>query len=403
VTHDSRSRADGDTTGDGVAFARFVSDTPPDIRQPARLGVCNISVTDPEDDSASSQPRPWPADADWWRQDATEGDPPDAQPRNAPAPHAGLTSLDARPPSLDAGTPSLDAGTTAGDAADTEPMTDGPTTAGEVGEPKAGQGDGDPEQTMAGPFARPPQVSAQDPPPRPAPNAAINAPARLMPIVPPRPEPIGGLRNPTSSDVTGRLGMTQPIPPSDLDRTGTLWPAVPAQRTATQSPVGRPPRRRKPPRGPWLGLPCLVVLTLAAAFLAWVSAEPFWLAVGHGHVGTATALAPAAAGGCRASFTASGGTFHVSKVDLAGTRVCTEGTTMVARMVSDRSAHAYVTTRSGLRLRWTVGFGLVLLCGLGIMWSSGALRLRGWRRTTSVGLSFAGPVAIALFLVAVAY
>jgi hypothetical protein len=244
---------------------------------------------------------------------------------------------------------------------------------------------------MAGPFARPPRVSAQDPPPRPTPNPAINAPARLMPIVPPRPEP------------TGPVGMTQPIRPPDLDQTGTLWPAVPAQRTATEPPIGRPPRRRKPPRGPWLGLPCLVVLTLAAAFLAWVSAEPFWLAVGHGHVGTATALAPAPGSGCRASFTASGGAFHVSKVDLAGTRLCTEGTTMTARMVSDRSAHAYVTNRSGLRLRWTVGFGLVLLCGLGIMWSSGALRLRGWRRTTSVGLSFAGPVAIALVLVAAAY
>jgi hypothetical protein len=52
---------------------------------------------------------------------------------------------------------------------------------------------------------------------------------------------------------------------------------------------------------------------LAGAFFAWVSAEPFWLSVGHGTSGTAAVVA--SADGCRATFVGSG--FTRSTVELA--------------------------------------------------------------------------------------
>jgi hypothetical protein len=52
---------------------------------------------------------------------------------------------------------------------------------------------------------------------------------------------------------------------------------------------GQPPRRK--PRAPHRagpGLIALITLGFVAAFFSWVSAEPFWLAVGHGDPGVAT-------------------------------------------------------------------------------------------------------------------
>src|SRR6266545_3808405 len=49
----------------------------------------------------------------------------------------------------------------------------------------------------------------------------------------------------------------------------------------------RHPARRPPdPRRASHGLPLLVLLSLLALFVAWVSAEPFWLAIGHQDTGT---------------------------------------------------------------------------------------------------------------------
>jgi hypothetical protein len=108
---------------------------------------------------------------------------------------------------------------------------------------------------------------------------------------------------------------------------------------------------------------------------------------------------------CQARFTADGGAFVMSTVDLAGLALaaCTEGTTVPARMVSADASRAYATDAAGLNLRWGLGFALVLLCGLAIMWITGAMRFTGWRRATLVGLSLTAPVAVTVAMLVGAY
>ena len=72
-------------------------------------------------------------------------------------------------------------------------------------------------------------------------------------------------------------------------------------------------------------------------------------------------------------------------------------------MVSATSTRAYAVDQAGLNLRWGLGFGLVLICGLMIAGITGAGRYRGWQRAASVGVCLAGPIVIAAALVAVAY
>ncbi|WP_018351746.1 hypothetical protein [Longispora albida] len=152
----------------------------------------------------------------------------------------------------------------------------------------------------------------------------------------------------------------------------------------------------KPPRRPLIGLPMLIVLALVSAFFAWVSAEPFWLALGHGDRGTVTVTACEGAGlgaRCEGHFRTS--TFAVENVALSGTPDADhhQGEQIPARMVSGSSKFAYIGGSSGLHLRWAIGFGLLLVCGAGIAWATGAFRLHGAARVTAVLLSFGAPLA----------
>jgi hypothetical protein len=155
-------------------------------------------------------------------------------------------------------------------------------------------------------------------------------------------------------------------------------------------------------RRAWLGLPALLVLTLAAAFFAWVSAEPFWLALGRGQTGTATVIE--ASDGCRATI-ASGPDDQMSNVELVGIdpAACTPAAAVEARILSNDSGRAYATDLPGLHLRWTAGLFLVLLCGLTIAWLTGAASFAGWRFAVALSLSLGGPAAIAAALIAAAY
>jgi hypothetical protein len=170
-----------------------------------------------------------------------------------------------------------------------------------------------------------------------------------------------------------------------------------------------PPRRIRPPKiGQWptFGLPMLVVLALVSAFFAWVSAEPFWLALGHGDRGTLTVthcVGEGLAARCEGEFTATG--FSVGKVELAGADNTehSTGDRLPARMVSNDSRIAYVGDVGGLHLRWAIGFGFLLLCGAGIMWATGALRLRGPNRGIAIALSFGGPLILLLGNLALAW
>jgi hypothetical protein len=63
---------------------------------------------------------------------------------------------------------------------------------------------------------------------------------------------------------------------------------IEARRILARRPVAArtPPPRE--PRHPAVGLAALVTFALLAGFFSWVSAEPFWLALGHSRAGTAT-------------------------------------------------------------------------------------------------------------------
>ncbi|MEU4687378.1 hypothetical protein [Actinoplanes sp. NPDC023714] len=165
--------------------------------------------------------------------------------------------------------------------------------------------------------------------------------------------------------------------------------------------------RRTSPAGP---LAALVTLSLLAAFFAWVSAEPFWLAVGHGDDGRATTTQCRGEGltqRCAGDFTTDDGRFTVSHVTLLGISGDGRATGAItpARMVSAGSGQAYAGPAGTLmNLRWILGFALVLICGYGIAQSTGAHRLEtGMKRRRAVLLSFTAPILLQLGFLAAAF
>jgi hypothetical protein len=166
------------------------------------------------------------------------------------------------------------------------------------------------------------------------------------------------------------------------------------------APIGiRPARVDDGPRRPWLVLPSLILLGLVAAFFAWVSAEPFWLAVGHGDAGAAVVTKDRGRGlgqRCLGDFRAAGGAFQVRAVPVTGVAEsrCTVGATIPARMVSATGREAYGGTGGGLTARWGLGFLLVLACAVAIVRVSGAARFAGRQRTAAVAMTFCAPLLI---------
>ncbi|HET8657661.1 MAG TPA: hypothetical protein VFM55_01530 [Micromonosporaceae bacterium] len=155
------------------------------------------------------------------------------------------------------------------------------------------------------------------------------------------------------------------------------------------------------------GLAALVVLAFLAAFFAWLSAEPLWLAVGHFDDGTATVTTCTGTGvsrRCTASFTTTDRAVTVERVAMLGAAPAERraGAAVPARMVSpDRcgagpaSCRAYAAGHPGLHLRWALGLLIVLCCGLGIAWTTGATRLDRGRRA-AVAASLTAPLLLPL-------
>jgi hypothetical protein len=178
------------------------------------------------------------------------------------------------------------------------------------------------------------------------------------------------------------------------------------QTRASATVVGprRPPKPGKDRplrhlRGPGAGLFLLVLVALFASFFAWTSAEPFWLAVGHAQAGTATVTRCAGDGvlrRCIADFTGPGFTAEgVTVLGARGEREKSEGATLAARMVRHGDRIAYAGSADGLHVRWGVGLGLTLLCGILTAWATGARRLLGRKaRAGAVLLSFVGPLLL---------
>jgi hypothetical protein len=160
-------------------------------------------------------------------------------------------------------------------------------------------------------------------------------------------------------------------------------------------------------RRPALGLVAIVVLSLLAAFFAWVTAEPLWLALGHGDSGVATVTSCVGTGvgqRCIGDFTANDGTL-VERVTLLGVGNSGAGTAIGARMVARTSNQAYVgAALDGLHLRWLVSLGLTLLCGLGIAAATGALRIPDRRaRRFAIATSLGAPLLLMIGLLAASF
>jgi hypothetical protein len=198
---------------------------------------------------------------------------------------------------------------------------------------------------------------------------------------------------------------------------GNAWPAPEVRAGLAEvaapgdSRRGRPPQRRpRTPHQAGAGLLALIAIGLIAAFFGWVSAEPFWLAVGHGDRGVATVAQCAGSGlsqRCAGSFTAADGSFGVTRVTLIGVGANSRdtGTAVPARMVSASSQQAYVgSTGKLVHLRWVLGFVLVLLCGLGIAGLTGTRQLETLRaRRGALLMSLAGPVLLLAGFLAATY
>ncbi|WP_067508656.1 hypothetical protein [Actinoplanes sp. TFC3] len=213
------------------------------------------------------------------------------------------------------------------------------------------------------------------------------------------------LQDAVRAERTAALLETSPFWRTEEERAAdAAWPPQ-----ATREKLAHPPRRKpRDPRRPLGGLIALLALGLVAAFFSWVSAEPFWLAVGHGQEGTAVVSRCSGSGvtqRCMGTFTADSGAYAVQDLALLGVQPGQKagGSVMPARMVSMTSRQAF-TGETGLlvHLRWTLGFLLVIICGLGIAGLTGARRLENARaRRGAVLLSLAGPlVLLAGFLVA---
>jgi hypothetical protein len=200
---------------------------------------------------------------------------------------------------------------------------------------------------------------------------------------------------------------------TDEERTATeaARPAPEDEQRATAGRrTGRPASSGRSPRRPLPGLVALVALALIAAFFSWVSAEPFWLAAGHGDRGVATVGHCAGSGltqRCTGAFAAGDGSFTVHRVALLGIGPDSRatGSTVPARMVSPDSRQAYVGEPGWmLHLRWVLGFILVLMCGYGVAGMTGARRLEtASARRSAVLISVAGPVALLLGFLAATY
>ena len=183
-------------------------------------------------------------------------------------------------------------------------------------------------------------------------------------------------------------------------------PAAEMRTKLADAPVdgrrGQPPRRKpRAPRRAAPGLIGLIALGLVAAFFSWVSAEPFWLAVGHGDPGVATVARCTGTGvtqRCTGSFATADGSYGVQTVTLLGVGATGRdpGTTGPARMVNPNSRQAYVgTTGLLVHLRWLLGFALVLLCGFGIAGLTGTRQLETLRaRRGALLMSVAGPLLL---------
>ena len=210
--------------------------------------------------------------------------------------------------------------------------------------------------------------------------------------------------------VPAQTMVTVPPPPTLADE---AWPtremmAGRPHRAHRERPKADPPVRKNSA----LGLAGLVIFTLLAAFFAWVTAGPLWLAIGHGEHGKATVTQCVGSGvsqRCIGDFTSDRGVV-VERVALYGVEPADVVTTgpapaLTARMVGSHSGQAYVgAALRGIHLRWSISLALALLCGAGIAVTTGAIRFSDRRaRRAAVATSLAAPLLLLIGFLAAAF
>ncbi|MBQ1025137.1 hypothetical protein KBX00_12240 [Micromonospora sp. C95] len=171
--------------------------------------------------------------------------------------------------------------------------------------------------------------------------------------------------------------------------------------------VRRRRKRSSHPPDPLAGLSVLIGLSLAAAFFAWVSAGPLWLAVGHATSGTVAVTRCTGDGltqRCRGIFTASDEEFRTHGVRVSGVprERAVPGSVLPARVTGPDGHVAYADGGVGAQLRWLLGVLGVLGCAVGIARWTGATRLPDpAERRWAIAASLAGPPLTTLgFLIA---
>lgn len=277
-----------------------------------------------------------------------------------------------------------------------------------VGPPRAGAVAPHPR-----PEASPAAPAADDPsagPPvevEPTTGAPVDAVPRRVPVR----QPNGGRRRrgPLCDGGTADDEFWAPIEEVHWDGTPIRPDPAPDRDRPTGdagSRTRRPDRTPRPPDPP-RGLAVLLGLSLAAAFFAWVSAGPFWVALGHATPGTVVVVDCAGDGlgqRCRGIFTAAEGRYVAHGVRVSGVPAgrTAPGSTLAARMTGPDGGTAYADHGVGAHLRWLLGLLAVAGCAAGTARWTGATRLADPRqRRWAVAAAAAGPALItAGFLVA---
>jgi hypothetical protein len=247
----------------------------------------------------------------------------------------------------------------------------------------------------------------EDIPPR-TPEPAAAEPAAAEPAAP-EPTAAEAVRRPVAARRDGfpvwpergapPVPDAKPKPPVIVGN--AAWPA-PYPRAGRLSRLDQPSHRSrwgtaKQPRHPAVGLAALVALALLAAFFGWVSADSFWLAVGHAEGGTATVTRCAGSGlGARCVGTFKASDFSRERVALSALprQARHPGAAVPARMVSESGRIAYSGNPAALHIRWMLDFALILLCGAGIGWATGAGRVDQRARTAGYAASVSAPVLL---------
>lgn len=252
-------------------------------------------------------------------------------------------------------------------------------------------------------------------------NAAMRAPSALTVCNTEMPHISGDRHEDHSAEIMAGLEIvdTDSGDERDHERRRTAHALMPVQAmwegTGSNDRTEPPKRSRKTPirtadknpRSTPVALFSMIGLALVSAFFGWVSAAPFWLSVGHNVSGTvvvneceASGIAPR----CVGDFIPRGSDDKVPGVRVTGdVEAKRVGETVSAHAVTSQSPIVYVGDDAGLWLRWTLGLGLVVVCGFAIAAVTGSWRWHGRARLVTVLVSIAGPVAFWLGAVALTW